>query len=205
MTWALLVAFEVTFSLLVRLYYVEAFKLPADSMMPNLLRGDYVYVTKFGYTPKRGDIAAFGYPRDNSKNYIKRILALGGDTIDFLDGRATLNGMNMASKATRICTYPVSDEQDQVSERSFTCFDEQVDGRSFACLVERSIVSRPASEPVEVPDGHVYVVGDNRDYSADSRIWGPISNDKLIGKAMFIWFSSGPEGIRWDRIGKNDL
>ncbi len=189
-------------ALVVRTLVIQAFKIPSGSMENTLLVGDHIFVNKFifGYhipytkgrvlafrRPMRGDIIVFEYPLDPSKDYIKRVEGLPGDTVEIRNKQLYVNGQPVVEKYVRYA--------DGLRP------DEYPPGRDNA-------------PPVKVPPGKLFVMGDNRDRSSDSRFWGFVDMDNVVGKAMFIYFSVDwnrgipwyelwrwPQFVRWSRIG----
>ncbi len=178
---AILWAVALTFVL--RAFVIQAFRIPSESMMNTLLVGDFLFVNKFEYGPKipfthirlpglraprRGDVIVFQYPPDPSKDYIKRCIATGGQTIEVRDKIVYVNGKKLVEP--------------------------------YALHIDPNI--RPAAydprdnmAPYTVPRGDLFMMGDNRDNSYDSRFWGPVALDLVKGKAMFIYYSTG--GNSW--------
>jgi signal peptidase I len=189
-------------ALLVRTFVIQAFKIPSGSMENTLLVGDHIFVNKFLYgyhipytkgrtlayhTPEHGDIIVFVFPEDPSKDFIKRVVAIPGDTVEIRDKVVILNGESLREGYTQFA-----------------------DGK----MTDGFVRSRDNMPPVKVPPGKYFVMGDNRDRSYDSRFWGFVDEDAVIGKAMFIYFSLDwgidlrwyqlwryPELVRWERIG----
>jgi len=189
-------------ALVVRTLVVQAFKIPSSSMEDTLLIGDHIFVNKFIYgyhvpftkgrilqysEPQRGDIIVFVFPEDKSKDFIKRVIGLPGDTVEIRQKRVFINGEPIGEKYVHFADGTVTD--------------------GFAR-------SRDNLPPIKVPPGKLFVLGDNRDRSYDSRFWGFVDREAVIGKALFIYFSidwnSGirwsevwryPELVRWSRIG----
>jgi signal peptidase I len=186
--------------LIIRSFIFEPFRIPSGSMMPTLLQGDYIFVTKYSYglrlpviekkfietgEPQRGDVVVFRLPSDPSVNYIKRVVGLPGDTIEYRDHRLTING----------ATMPLS-EGDAPSQ-----FRELLGERDHDILI-----SNPRSRASEgrylVPEGHYFMMGDNRDNSRDSRYINAIPETYLVGEAVRIWMHiDGFSWPRWERIG----
>lgn len=178
-------------ALFIRTFIVQAFKIPSGSMKETLLVGDHILVNKFIYgvkipflrktivpvnDPQRGDIVVFIYPMDRSKDFIKRVIAVGGDTIEIRDKRIYING------------EPYQD--------GHGCYQDNL-------IIPRSIQPRDNFGPVTVPEGSLFVMGDNRDQSLDSRFWGFVELKDVLGKAFIIYFSWDPDthNIRWSRFG----
>jgi signal peptidase I len=182
---AILIA--VVIALFIRTFIVQAFKIPSGSMLETLQIGDQILVNKFIYgvkipftdgsvlipfkNPKRGDIVVFKYPEDPSKDFIKRVVAVAGDTVAIIDKQLYVNGK------------PVADEPYAMYSTLPTHADNMT--------------------PVVVPEDKLFVMGDNRDNSHDSRFWGFVDLSAVKGKAFMIYWSWDREkfGVRWDRIG----
>jgi signal peptidase I len=187
----------------VRKTYAEAFKIPSGAMIPTLQVGDDIWVKKFQRTPARGDVIVFKYPKEPDKDFIKRVVAVGGDTIAVRDNQLVINGKPVPrAHVDEPCEYDdFMEEVGRWEKRSCEAWDETLDGRTYRVIYDRSepVRSWPA---VTVPAGHTFVMGDNRDNSHDSRFWGTVPPDHVKGTAYDIWWSSGPAGMRWDRHGK---
>ncbi len=198
--------------LVLRSFLVEPFRIPSGSMMPTLLVGDFILVNKFSYgirlpvlnkkvietwRPKRGDVVVFQYPENPSIDYIKRVVGVPGDRVGYKNKHILINGqpMSLSNLGTYIGTGSGA------SMTGALMFQEQLDEASHRILV------RPGSPSVngetEVPAGHYFVMGDNRDNSRDSRIWGFMPEKYLKGKAFMIWMNwdSEADGVAWERIG----
>ncbi len=208
-----------------RSFLVEPFKIPSGSMMPTLLAGDYILVNKFTYglrvpvlnntfiemnQPKRGDVFVFHYPPEPTIDYIKRVVGLPGDVIQYQDKHLTLNGQKLDVKFLDNYTYTMSfkDIDGSQQENSMTAqqSSEQLGEIEHDILVHDIPNQYPSGslgeklqngEAVTVPAGHYFAMGDNRDNSADSRVWGFVPEHNLVGKAFFIWFNFNQP----DRIG----
>jgi signal peptidase I len=182
----------VLLALLIRAFVVQAFTIPSGSMMDTLLVGDYILVNKFLYgpevpftdahlpglrDPQRGDIIVFKYPNDETRDFIKRIVAVGGETVQVKDNRAFVNGEPLEEDYVRPGSIP--------STPSGHC------GYLYGC------------DPVVVPSGAYFVMGDNRDNSQDSRYWGFVKREKIRGKAFLIYWSWNGDRhwLRWRRLG----
>jgi signal peptidase I len=145
-------------------------------------------------------VVVFVHPK-SGEDLIKRVVAVGGDTVAIRDGEAWVNGHSIAGvRIPDDCRYH-DVEGEQWVERS--C-DEYRDTLGDATFTTFRDPARPPSEmaPVRVPDGSIFVLGDNRDNSSDSRYWGFVPLENIKGRAMFVWWSSGgPDGVRWSRFG----
>jgi len=185
----------VLIALFIRAFIVQAFKIPSSSMEPTLLVGDHILVNKFIYgiripytnikffrynKPRRGDIIVFIFPKDRSKDFIKRVIGLEGEKVEIINNKIYINDKSMNDPWGH-----------------FT-------------------LARPSLEdfgPIKIPEGSLFVMGDNRDNSQDSRFWGFVNiNNDVIGKAFIIYYS-GPNfweiwkiwrwgEIKWKRIGR---
>ena len=196
-----------------RSFLVEPFKIPSGSMIPTLLVGDFILVNKFTYGirlpvinrkivelnfPKRGDVMVFRYPVDPSLDYIKRVVGLPGDRIEYRNKRLSVNGQPVPLR-------PLGDYLSRERMQYSRQFMETLDGVEHAILVEDdapSLMQPPQPFPrygnclynasglaCTVPPGHYFMMGDNRDNSSDSRVWGFVPDENIVGKAFFIWLN----------------
>jgi signal peptidase I len=204
---------------LLRSFLFEPFKIPSGSMIPTLLVGDLILVNKFHYgvrlpvinrkiiannDPQRGDVMVFRYPKDTSIDYIKRVVGVPGDEISFRAQQLYINGT-----AVPMEQKPPPGFYDEDSRRYFTEFKEKFGD------TEHSILVNPQSQPYygpddriafpfrencrysaegvtcKVPAGHYFMMGDNRDNSQDSRFWGFVPDQNIVGKAFFVWMNFG--------------
>ncbi|MCX7966694.1 MAG: signal peptidase I [Syntrophorhabdaceae bacterium] len=180
----------------VRSFFIQAFKIPSSSMEPTLLVGDHLLVNRLSYVvkipftdiiilnlgePERGDVIVFRYPLDKSKDFIKRVIAKGGDTVEIRDKKVYVNGKSIEDK----WAYFADD-----------------------FVLPAHVSPKDNLGPIIVPKGAFFVMGDNRDRSLDSRFWGFVQREHLVGRALILYFSwnNKPEGIldyiRWKRIGR---
>ena len=210
----------VLIALLLRSFVVEAFRIPSGSMIPTLQVGDHIFVNKFIYgvrvpftdikfgmnlrKPERGEIIVFKYPKDPDKDFIKRIVAVEGDSVEIRDNVPWVNGKPVDhQRIPGECEYDdKSEDTDHWEHRQCVGFEESLDRRKFEVIynVGEGARSWPSQK---VPPQSVFVMGDNRDNSHDSRYWGFVPYELIKGKAMIIWWSSGqPEGIRVKRMGQ---
>ncbi|RUQ89237.1 signal peptidase I [Legionella septentrionalis] len=195
--------------LLLRSFLVEPFRIPSGSLEPTLLVGDFVAVNKFAYglrlpvwekkaisiaNPKRGEIAVFRWPPDPSYDYIKRVIGVPGDKIEYRNKVLTINGQEVKQAFVEYTT-------DESSGKAVAKYRENLNG------IEHDIFIRPDIKAtdfaVEVPAGHYFMMGDNRDDSADSRFWGFVADEYLRGKAFIVWMSwnGKKDTVRWSKIG----
>lgn len=205
---AIIIAMLLAFA--IRIFVVQAFKIPSGSMIPTLLIGDHILVSKLSYgfqwpsecqfkasfppvtcyrtktlvefsKPERGEVIVFRYPEDEDKDFIKRIIGLPGDTIAIRDKVVYINGR-------------------AVDDHAYT---QRIDPG----LIEGLVNPRDNFGPITVPPKSYFMMGDNRDQSLDSRFWGYVSREKIRGRAFGIYWSwrghgAWTEWVRWDRIGK---
>ena len=204
---------------LLRSFLFEPFKIPSGSMIPTLLVGDLILVNKFHYgvrlpvinkkiianhDPQRGDVMVFRYPNDTSIDYIKRVVGVPGDEVSFREQKLYLNGTAVPSVA-----LPPPGFYDEDSRRYSPEYTEKLGD------VEHHILLNPQSQPFygpedkirfpfrencrysaegvtcKVPAGHYFMMGDNRDNSQDSRFWGFVPDENVVGKAFFVWMNFG--------------
>lgn len=189
------------FVLVVRSFIFEPFRIPSGSMMPTLLKGDFIFVQKYAYglrlpvtemkiletgSPERGDVVVFRLPSDPGINYIKRVIGLPGDTVDYDRHQLTING----------ATVPLEPSEGGGEPR----FTERLGEREHEILIQNPRYTI-ADGTYIVPDGHYFVMGDNRDNSKDSRFIGAIPETHLVGEAVRIWMHLDGWSPRWDRVG----
>jgi signal peptidase I len=194
--------------LLFRSVLFEPFKIPSGSMIPTLLIGDFILVNKFSYGfkvpfsdwfsdptymtgpdfPKQGDVVVFKYPQDPSLNYIKRIVALPGDTVEVIDKVVYINNKPLEMKDVE--GKEIIEDMDEKYKRYKFKFSETKTGaHTHISQVDIDNFYNSSFPRTTVPDGHYFVMGDNRDFSADSRSWGFVPFGHIKGKAIAIWFS----------------
>lgn len=179
----------------VREYSFHAFKIPAGSMIPNALIGDYLLADKSVYKkrePRRGEIVIFIYPKDREKYFIKRVIGLPGDRIEIRGPDVILNGRPLAHGPEREAEF--NGNKGTIKGR---VVQETLGGTTYPILLTKSKRSDRSTGPVTVPDGHCFVMGDNRFNSYDSRFFGPVPLEDVIGKAGFIYFPAES----WSRFG----
>lgn len=194
------------FVLVIRSFIFEPFRIPSGSMMPTLLQGDYIFVKKYSFglrlpvldkkiietgEPERGDVVVFRLPSEPSINYIKRVIGLPGDEIVYEGHRLTVNGELIA----------VTRDADLPNASAAARYIEQLGDRKHAIIVTNPRNAMRDGK-FTVPDGHYFMMGDNRDNSRDSRFIGAIPETHLVGEAVRIWMHmDGLEWPEWTRIG----
>jgi signal peptidase I len=176
-------------ALFIRTFMVQAFKIPSGSMISTLEIGDHILVNKLAYgiripfwedylvdfqKPRRGDVIVFIYPEDRSKDFIKRVIAVGGETVEIRNKEIYIDGKKVDDSHAQFRGIPGPPQR---------CQDD--------------------CGPLTVPENHLFVMGDNRDSSLDSRFWGFVNLDDVRGKAILIYWSwdGGDRWVRWERLG----
>ncbi|MEE9172615.1 MAG: signal peptidase I [candidate division NC10 bacterium] len=190
--WIEALVVAVLLALFIRTFVVQAFKIPSGSMIPSLVVGDHILVNKFIYgiripvldtwilgpwAPERGDIIVFKYPYDESRDFIKRVIGLPGEVVEVRGNQVYINNKPLGE------SYPMYEDSARPAN------PHSVGG---------------FSGPITVPRDKLFVLGDNRDHSQDSRFWGFLDIHKVEGEAFVIYWSwdSQEGGPRWNRIGK---
>ena len=217
-------------ALLIRSFIFEPFNIPSGSMKPNLLVGDFIFVSKYSYgfskhslpfsiplipgkifsnTPERGDVVVFKTPENNRTDYIKRVIGLPGDKIEIKNGIIFINGSEILRKKLN----DFIDTDNKTSNKRVRMYNEYFFNKEINILdiTDNGIVDN--TQLFNVPENHFFVMGDNRDNSQDSRFIstvGFIPYENLVGKAQFIFFSlenarflqiwKWPNSIRYERI-----
>ena len=199
--------------LILRSFVTEPFRIPSGSMMPTLLHGDFILVNKFTYglrmpvlhnlfwgngLPERGDVIVFRYPKNPALDYIKRVVALPGDRIEYTNKVLYINGHVMAQVDLGKYLGNGRDSSMNGAERK----SEKLFSVGHEILVNDR--RYPVNGSWVVPDGHYFVMGDNRDNSNDSRFWGAVPEENLVGKAFMVWMNWDISAGQFDfrRIGK---
>ncbi len=204
------IIYALVIALIIRSLIIQPFYIPSSSMEPNLLVGDRLFVTKYSYgyskhsfpfsppilkgriiysTPKRGDVIVFKTPADNRTDYIKRLIGLPGDQIQFIETNLYINNSEVLKS--------LSSKNDDIycgnkKIKVFTFIEDLPGGKSHKTVYLKDFSFRN-SDPFKVPEDHFFFLGDNRDCSKDSRFLtsvGYVHKDNLVGKAQFIFFSS---------------
>ena len=200
-------------ALTIRWAFMEAYVIPSQSMLPSLLIHDHIFVNKSVYgiripfsekwliefsKPERGEVIVFKYPRDLGTFYVKRVVGVPGDKIYYENGRLFINDKEMV-KTTATEEGPFSYVRDvdlqsggtmpYESKVDFEHYIEEIDGRRFNILLRKGDYMGDFYGPVYVPPGQLFVMGDNRNRSSDSRVWNFVPYDYVLGRAMFVWLS----------------
>jgi signal peptidase I len=228
------ISIAILIALFLRAFFVEAFKIPSSSMVPNLKIGDHIFVNKYIYglripftlkrlvsfkKPKRGEVFIFNYPDDPSKDYIKRVVGLPGDRILINDEKVTVNGSSLKK-------IPLTEEEtkkylnDIPNEEEYQLYrEESSDSISYVVMYRKDrmfgyMVCKYCDDgngnEIVVPEHMYFAMGDNRDNSSDSRVWGFVPEEYVKGRALFIWLSLNSDkptfwfipSIRWERFGR---
>ena len=204
------IIYALIIAVLIRSILLQPFYIPSSSMEPNLLVGDRLFVTKFTYgyskhsfpfsppifknriftdNPERGDVAVFKTPADNRTDYIKRVIGLPGDTIQFINGDLYLNGNQILKTINSKNSFVYCGK----SKINVSKFNEKLPNGKVYTASYRKDISYKNSDKFTVPDDHFFFLGDNRDCSKDSRFLsevGYVHKNNLVGKAQFLFFSS---------------
>ena len=196
--------------LLIRSFLIEPYKIPSGSMIPTLMIGDFILVDKniYGYklpltnsilikneTPKRGDVIVFKYPENKNINYIKRVIGIPGDLIIYKDKTLFVNG-------NRYNQTKISHNFDPIEIANGTVSYEHNEFKKYLILNQNESTF---NFKYKVPSKSYFVLGDNRDNSNDSRFWGPVPEENLIGKAFYIWMFWNFDSYYsfFDRVGNH--
>jgi len=200
----------------VRWLFVETFFIPSESMVPNLLVRDFVTVNKFSYglrhpwknkfllffwSPARGEVVVFKYPKDDRIFFVKRLIGLPGDRVKIQNHQVFINNEYIKQKK-------ISDSDCLKCDESFEYFYESE--KDYIVRFSKDPTSSDVQE-FEIPKGYYFMMGDNRDFSSDSRVWGFVSENNLVGRVSRIWLSCDkslenedvlcdPRSIRFDRL-----
>ena len=211
------VVYVILVALVIRTLMFEPFNIPSGSMIPTLLVGDYLFVSKFSYgyskhsfpfsimpiegrifesTPQRGDVVVFKLPRDNKTDYIKRVIGLPGDTVQMQDGRLFINGTLVERE--RVDDFVYRDNTTGSLLRSLQYKEHLPGGKVHPILEDGDNRRFDNTSEFKVPEGHVFMMGDNRDHSLDSRSdVGFVPAENLVGRAEFLFFSTDGTSATW--------
>lgn len=200
----------------IRSLFIEPYNIPSSSMVPTLLVGDYLFITKYDYgyskhsfplslplipkgrifasIPERGDVVVFKVPTDNKTDYIKRVIGLPGDTVQMKQGRLYIN--NQLVERTFINTETHATEG---GTHRYTRYIETLPNGRQHFIYERSDdMQADDTPPVYIPHGYYFMMGDNRDNSSDSRFFGVVPFENLEGKARFLFYSNNGKGNAYE-------
>jgi signal peptidase I len=218
-SWMRSLGMALVLFLIIKTFLMEAFRIPSGSMEKTLLVGDFLFVNKAAYgaqipgtdarlphftEPSRGDVVVFPYPRDPSLNFVKRVIGVGRDVVEMRDGTVLVNG--------RTLTEPYVQRRDpwhDITSPEFNWQREYYTDTSLAAR-RRYDPTRDTWGPLLVPPGRLFVMGDNRDNSSDSRYWGFVDAATVKGRPLFVYFSYDQDArdalpwltdIRWRRLG----
>ena len=199
--------------LLIRGFIVEPFRIPSGSMLPTLEIGDFIMVNKFTYglkvpvlhntlvemdTPQRGDVVVFRYPQDATKDYIKRVIGIPGDKVVYKDKQLRINGVPITQ---------VEDGNEPYTSIYGTDLFEKTEylGDAQHNILVADIAMGALENEWQIPEARYFVMGDNRDNSNDSRVWGFVPEQNLVGRAFLIWMNwNHNEGeVKFSRIGNS--
>ena len=201
---------------MVRSSVMEAFKIPSGSMIPTLLIGDHIFVNKFAYgfkipfsdlvtgkphylvkrdPPHRGDIIVFMYPKDDSIHYIKRVVGTPGDTIEIRNKVLYINNKQVPREVakTEVAEKVFASLDDpKYTPANLDLYSEKIDDAEHLIMLDKHSFMGESHGPVVVPPDALFVMGDNRDFSNDSRFWGFVPMKNVKGRAFVIWLSFWP-------------
>jgi len=213
-------------ALMLRFFVVEAFTIPSGSMVETLAIGDFIFVNKMAYRtevpytalgirvpgggttikewrrPERGDIIVFRFPTDQKVDYIKRVVGLPGDTVELRQNQLLVNG----NQYQRTYQKKVAYQDQRCQSGSAAMYLEDSGDRQYSVLLAEGSNPFENFGPIRVKEGHLFMMGDNRDNSSDSRAWGQVPIEYVKGRALFVWLSLDRcEGlmnrVRWSRLG----
>ena len=192
---------------IIRSFVIEPFKIPSGSMMPTLISGDFIAVNKFTYglrlpvfnktlikigSPNRGDVIVFHYPKDPNIDYIKRLIGLPGDEVRYENKQLFINDRAIEQEFTSDYTYPLSSNGLMNAKE----YNESLSTEKYKILIH-DIPDK--NYKFNVPPGYYLAMGDNRDNSSDSRVWGFVPDEYIVGKAFVIWLNFS----KFSRIGQS--
>ena len=201
----MLLGLGIGFIVAVRLLYMEGFRIPSDGMAPTLQPDDRFLARRFGLPPATGEVVVFRALDSEAGNFVQRVVARGGETVAIRSGILTIGNQAITESAGKPCTFRMEE-----GEVRATCFQEAIGDQRYhiALRGEPGAGDYPGpdgcgpgmdstAEGCRVPDGHLFMLGDNRNDSFDSRQFGPVPADRVKAVALFIWYSA--DGLRFDR------
>lgn len=203
-------------ALIVRNYLVTAYKVPTGSMQPTLKPGDFIFASRTAYgvsipfsnkkwntsTPERGDLVVFNYPNQPGITYVKRVIGLPGDRVQITKGRLSINDQPLKYEKT-----PEANK-DNPNPELFDIYQENSEDQNWRVIFQKQSEDKDFG-PLVVPPGEVFLLGDNRDASDDSRYWGTVPMSEVVGKVVLIWLSLDWQkkwggdrypSVRWERV-----
>lgn len=205
-------------AVIVRSCVVTAYKVPTGSMQPTLKPGDFIFATRFDYgfhipwsdkvlaasLPERGDVVVFSYPSQPQVNYVKRVVGLPGDTVELKAGELIVNGERFAYE-------DISEARsgDNPNSAIFKILQERSKNTHAISIIREKAKTSPSFGPLTVPPNEIFLLGDNRDASDDSRYWGTVPTVQIFGKVRCIWLSLDSQSrwagdrlssVRWSRV-----
>ena len=209
----------VFFVLLFRSVFFEPFRIPTGSMIPTLLIGDFILVNKLSYglkvpfsdwevpflgisgdpvyllgesKPKKGDVIVFKFPKDRATNYIKRVVAVSGDTLEIVDKELYVNGKKVVTtnlEGSDSAKEILDDMDDRFKRYDLDLYTSKTGEKKHVIQFNKNDPTNSYYPKTTVPEGKYFVMGDNRDFSYDSRVWGYVDHKYIKGRAIFVWFS----------------
>ena len=206
----------VIFALLVRSFLVTAYKVPTGSMQPTLKPGDFIFASRMSYgvgipfsstkwaefLPERGDVVVFSYPNNPTVTYVKRVVGLPGDRVQLLNGRLHINEQPLQYEKAP------ENAEDNPNIQLFDIFEERAADRAWRVIFQKAPEEKDFG-PLVIPPGEVFLLGDNRDASDDSRYWGTVPMGQVVGRVVLIWLSLDWQNkwgsdrypsVRWERV-----
>lgn len=206
----------VLFALFVRSFLFTAYKVPTGSMQPTLKPGDFIFSSRLSYGipmpfssgrwnevfPDRGDLVVFSYPESPGITYVKRVVALPGDRVQIIKGRLSINDEPLAYRLLE------GNDKDNPNPQLFEIFEEKSEVQTRRVIFQKQSDEKDFG-PLVVPPGEVFLLGDNRDASDDSRYWGTVPVNRVVGEVVLIWLSLDWQkkwggdrypSVRWERV-----
>ena len=199
--------------LILRSFLIEPFQIPTGSMIPTIEVGDFILVNKYAYgvrlpiigtkileveDPDRGEVIVFIPPHEN-KYYIKRVIGLPGDTVRYEDKNLYINGELISKDYVESIMVETS-----IGDLSGVLYRETINGVEHSTQNIDAVGRQRARTTWVIPNGHYFMMGDNRDNSSDSRVWGTVPNEDVVGKAMAVWMHKEP-GLHLPTFSRNQL